>query len=83
MPTIEEKEAILEQLDKCEPEAWKALIRYMARELTQEQSLFAELICREAERRAHRASSGNATHYPADHIASVLTDVGLRLVTSE
>jgi hypothetical protein len=80
MPTMEEKATLLEYLDRCEPEAWKILIRYMARDLVAEQSLFAELICREAERRAKKASAGNAQHFPADHIAAVLADVGLRIV---
>lgn len=80
MPTMEEKDALLEQLDRCEPQAWKVLIRYMARDLVGEQELLAELICREAERRAEQATVSTAKHYPADHIAAVLADVGLRIV---
>lgn len=79
MPTMEEKDAMLEQLDNCTPEAWKALIRFMARDLVNEQSFLAELLCREAERRAEKATVGTAKHYPSDHLAAVLADVDLRI----
>lgn len=78
-PTMDEKNALLVTLDKCEAEEWKALVRFCLPELVKEQELLADVLCREAERRARRASSGKAQHFPADHLASVLSDLGLRL----
>lgn len=78
-PTMDEKDALLEHLDRCEPEAWKALVRFCLPELVKEQKLIADIICREAERRAERATTGKAKHYPADHLDSVLADLNLRI----
>lgn len=76
-PTIEQKQAMLDTLDKCDTEAWTAIVRFCARELESEQQLLAEIICRRAEIDAKQGGTG---HHPADHIASVLKLVGLQIV---
>lgn len=84
MSSFEEKQAMSEQLDNCTPDAWKALVRYMAKELTIEQEFLAELICREAHRRGAKKRVGTSLHSPAaDYIAGVLADVGLRIVLAD
>lgn len=75
-PTHEQRTAMLEMLDKCDADAWRATIAYCARELVHEQTFLAEIICRRAEKEAERTGNG---HYPADHIASILESAGLRI----
>jgi hypothetical protein len=84
MPTELERRKVLETLDRCDPDAWKGVMRYMAHELaTTDQKLLAEIVCREAERRAKTVAPGN-NRPPSDYLASVLTDVGMRItVTSD
>lgn len=77
MLSITDENLIIEQLDKSTPEAWLALMRYFGRVLIEDgqQRFLAEIICREAERRA-------GTNRPANALPNVLADLELKLVTT-
>jgi hypothetical protein len=77
MPSIDDANNIIDQLDKSTPEAWLALMRYMAHSMIadEHQSLLAEIICREAQRRAERKTH----HLASDEIGLLLSELGLKL----
>jgi hypothetical protein len=71
---------VVAALDKMTPEEWESVVAYMAPEMAGEnQALLAEIICREASRRAKPF----AHHVTADHLYEVLEAVGLKLVPHE
>jgi hypothetical protein len=61
MPTHEQKLAMLEMLDRCDAEAWRATVAYCARELAAEQDLLAEIVCRRLSLKRSRSTLNQNT----------------------
>jgi hypothetical protein len=85
--TPDARERLLEWLDQCDQDGWIVMVRWCVGKLVKDdQALLAEIVCREAERRAERANKERgpgclSKHHPGDYIAGVLADCGLRLTT--
>jgi hypothetical protein len=68
-----ERQAILDCLDKADAVTWVALMRNMVQTLAEyDEALLAQLLCREAERRAEKQSGR-----PADFLAKVMDECGV------
>lgn len=83
-PTAGQQLAVIEYLDKCEPEQWTAFTRWMRDELLDgdDQKMISIILFREAERRNERANKFKTDSNQVslqESYQSVLTDLGLKL----
>lgn len=85
-PTIRQKLAVVEYLDKCEPDAWTAFTRWMRDQLlADDQKTLATILFREAARRNERTNqfkSDNHKESLESTFQTVLADVGLKLAVA-
>lgn len=79
MADIDDENRFVRDLDGMDPEGWSVFMRYVAPRLAEtNQRLLAELVCREALKRANR--TGLAHRLVSDDIAAVFAELGLRIV---
>lgn len=82
-PDIKQKTAILDYLDKCEPDEWVAITHWMRDQLlADDQAMLATILFRESARRneqINKYKESDARVSPEVTFQTVLRDLGLRL----
>jgi len=83
MSAVVEKENFAINLtDQCKThDQWLTVVKFGMGTLLKDQHLLFEIIVREAEREAKR--SGVDSHVAADHVASIMKELGLRLICAD